>query len=322
MRIIFAGTPEFAASCLAALLPLAEHEIVAVYTQPDRRAGRGKKLLASPVKQLALEHDLVVEQPLSLKDPDAQQQLANYRADVMVVAAYGLLLPTPVLQAPRYGCINVHASLLPRWRGAAPIERAIQAGDEHTGITIMQMDEGLDTGLMLAMDRCTIDSDETGDSLRSKLVDLACPLLVDSLASLQTLQSQAREQDDNDACYASKLDKGEADINWHDDARAIARTIRAFTSALRCSTHCEGESIKIIAATALEESAVGIDGNATSPGEIARVDRDGLLIRCAGSWLLAAEVQLPGARPMTVAQVLNGRPGQFRPGMLLGDPGR
>ena len=318
MRIIFAGTPDFSASCLDALLPLPDHEIVAVYTQPDRRAGRGKKLQASAVKQLAVENGLVVEQPLSLKADDAQQQLAAYNADVMVVAAYGLLLPAAVLQAPRLGCINIHASLLPRWRGAAPVERAILAGDDHTGITIMQMDEGLDTGLMLAKRSCSINSDETGDSLRSKLVELACPLLVESLASLEALQGNAQPQDDADACYASKLEKSEALIDWHCDADTIERKIRAFTSAMRCSTDCNGQAVKIIAATAVDEAVIAMSSDDYSPGEVARADRDGLLIRCQPGWLLATEIQLPGTKPMTVAQVLNGRAELFRVGVMLG----
>ena len=317
MRIIFAGTPDFAASCLQALLPLSEHNIVAVYTQPDRRAGRGKKLQASPVKQLAIANELPVEQPLSLKDEAAQRQLSAYQADVMIVAAYGLLLPTAVLQTPRYGCINVHASLLPRWRGAAPVERAILAGDPQSGITIMQMDEGLDTGLMIATASCVIDEAETGDSLREKLIDLGCPLLVECLGDLPNRQANAQQQDDSKSTYANKLDKSEAWIDWRNDASDIARKIRAFTSALRCSTRCNDQMIKIIAATAQRDTPTGIDSNNPAIGEIVRADRDGLLVRCQAGWLLVTDIQLPGAKPMSVAELLNGRAEQFQVGTLL-----
>ena len=224
MKIIFAGTPEFAASALAALLD--EHEVIAVLTQPDRPAGRGMQLSASPVKQLALQHGITVLQPVSLKGEEVQQQIAALNADVMVVAAYGLILPKAVLEMPRFGCLNIHASLLPRWRGAAPIQRAILAGDSETGITIMQMDVGLDTGDMLLRDVCTIDDVDNAQTLHDKLASMGARSIVNTLNFMEKNSLIPVRQDDALACYAAKLLKGEAQIDWSQDAEQIARAVR------------------------------------------------------------------------------------------------
>ncbi|MEG3026124.1 MAG: methionyl-tRNA formyltransferase, partial [Aeromonas sp.] len=227
LKLIFAGTPDFAARHLAALLS-SDHEVVAVYTQPDKPAGRGQKLTASPVKELALAHELPVYQPASLRSEEAQAELAALGADLMVVVAYGLILPKVVLDTPRLGCINVHGSLLPRWRGAAPIQRAIWAGDTETGVTIMQMDVGLDTGAMIRKVTCPIASDETSTSLYDKLAELGPQALVDTLNAMAAGEARAQEQDDALANYAQKLSKEEARIDWSMDAAAIERCIRAF----------------------------------------------------------------------------------------------
>ncbi|MDX1811781.1 MAG: methionyl-tRNA formyltransferase, partial [Gammaproteobacteria bacterium] len=227
MKIIYAGTPEFAAVALRALLKTS-HEIIAVYTQPDRPAGRGRKLTPSAVKQVALEHNIPVYQPASLKDESAQQELANLNADIMVVAAYGLLLPKAVLDIPIRGCLNIHGSLLPRWRGAAPIQRAIEAGDAETGITIMQMDVGLDTGDMLLKKSCEITDADTTATLHDKLAELGGAAIVEALDLLEKNALPAEKQDDAQAVYAHKLNKAEAVVNWNESAAIIQRKIRAF----------------------------------------------------------------------------------------------
>ena len=227
LKLIFAGTPDFAARHLAALLS-SGHEVVAVYTQPDKPAGRGQKLTASPVKELALAHDLPVYQPASLRNEAAQAELAALGADLMVVVAYGLILPKAVLDTPRLGCINVHGSLLPRWRGAAPIQRSIWAGDAETGVTIMQMDVGLDTGAMIRKVSCPIAFDETSASLYDKLAELGPQALVDTLNAMAAGETAAEAQDDALANYAQKLSKEEARIDWSMEAVAIERCIRAF----------------------------------------------------------------------------------------------
>ena len=225
MKIIFAGTPQFAATAMAALHK--EHQIIAVLTQPDRPAGRGMQLVASPVKQFALQHGLTVLQPENLKTEVAQRSIAALNADVMVVAAYGLILPKAVLQLPRYGCLNIHASLLPRWRGAAPIQRAILAGDKETGITIMQMDEGLDTGDMLLRHVCPIETNDTARSLQDKLAEMGAGSILETLRLLQANLLTPVKQDNDAASYAPKLTKGEAQIEWRQDARQIERAVRA-----------------------------------------------------------------------------------------------
>jgi len=310
-RIVFAGTPEFAAASLAALLADAQ-QVVAVYTQPDRPAGRGRQLKPSPVKELALAHGLQVYQPLSLREPAAQAELAELNPDLMIVAAYGLLLPSAVLQIPRLGCVNVHASLLPRWRGAAPIERAIEAGDTRTGITIMQMDEGLDTGAMLLRRECPIEAGDTGGSLRNRLQALGAEALLAALPGILAGASVATAQDKAFATYASKLRKEEAAIDWGQPAPVLARRIRAFNPANICHGNIGGEALRIHAAHTAEAVRSGI------PGEILRAGAEGILVACGEGALLLTTLQPAGGRPMTAAELLNGRARLCTPGSRFG----
>ncbi|MGB5323978.1 MAG: methionyl-tRNA formyltransferase [Pseudomonadales bacterium] len=311
MRILFAGTPAFAAAHLEALLASGRHQLLAVYTQPDRPAGRGKKTLASPVKKIAASAGLPVEQPASLKTAAAQQQLASFAADVMVVVAYGLLLPKAVLASPRLGCINVHASLLPRWRGAAPVERAIEAGDRESGVTIMQMDEGLDTGAMLQRNAVELAADETGDSLRARLIAVGAPALLQVLAQLETDTAVATVQEDALANYAHKLDKHEARLDFKQGAAQLERRIRAFTSAQPCFAELQGQRIKLFSPRSLAP-----DRDA-APGEILGADSHALTIACGEGALAIGAVQLPGGKPMDMAALCNGRPGFFRVGQCF-----
>ena len=306
LRIVFAGTPEFAAAHLQALLDDAPGRVIAAYTQPDRPAGRGKKLAASAVKTLALAHDLPVFQPASLRSPEAQQELAALQPDVMVVVAYGLILPPTVLAIPRLGCINVHASLLPRWRGAAPIQRAIEAGDAETGVTIMQMDEGLDTGAMLDIARCPIAADDTAASLHDKLATLGPPALRQTLAALAAGTVRPQAQDDALSNYAAKIDKAEAALDWRRPAAELERRIRAFVPFPIAYTELDGERIKIHRAH--------VDTASGEPGTVLRADGDGLVVVCGEGSLRILELQLPGGRALPVAAVLNGYPHLFNPG--------
>ena len=319
LRIIFAGTPDFAAHHLEALIH-SRHELVSVYTQPDRPAGRGKKVLASPVKQLASNNQLPVFQPVNLKHPDIQRELHEQQADVMVVVAYGVILPTAVLQMPRYGCINVHASLLPRWRGAAPIQRAIAAGDAATGITIMQMDAGLDTGPMLLTTRCTIDDTDTSGSLHDKLLNLGPPALMEVLDGIDTRQPQS--QNDADATYAAKVNKQEAMIDWSLPAAVIDRHIRAFNPFPMAYTMQGDKRFKIHRAEKHALSAIG--GSITTmtdtllPGQVLKVDTQGILVACGDGAINILQLQLPGKKMMSVKELLNGYPAWFCVGDQLG----
>lgn len=306
MRIIFAGTPEFAAAHLKALLTQTEHQIAAVYTQPDRRAGRGKKLHSSPVKQIAEQAGLTICQPVSLKNADDQATLAQHNADVMVVAAYGLILPQAVLDTPKFGCINIHASLLPRWRGAAPIERAIIAGDSSTGITIMQMDKGLDTGAMLLKASCSIEMTETGDSLRAKMINLGVPLLLKTLKNIANETLTTEQQDDTDSTYANKIEKSEAVIDWHVTALAIDQKIRAFTSALACHSFLNEQRVRIVE-TQVDPSSAKAAMIEIAPGTITAINKNHITVQCLDSSLNILSVQLPGSKVMTIAALLNGR---------------
>jgi methionyl-tRNA formyltransferase len=307
LRVIFAGTPDFAATHLTSLLASA-HEVVAVYTQPDRPAGRGRRLQASPVKQLAEQAGLAVYQPASLKNEEVQLQLAALHADVMVVVAYGLILPQLVLDTPRFGCLNVHASLLPRWRGAAPIQRAIEAGDATTGITIMQMDAGLDTGAMLATASCAIGARTYGE-LHDELAQLGAPLLLGVLDDLHNRQRQGRVQDDAQACYAHKTLKSEALIDWYRDARELDRRVRAFNPFPVCYGVLGGERVRVWAARPLPSVAT-----AEAPGTILRADDAGIVIRC-GEGALALEVlQRENGKALTAQQLLRAHQLQFAVG--------
>jgi methionyl-tRNA formyltransferase len=307
LRIVFAGTPEFAAVALKSLLT-SGHEIVAVYTQPDRPAGRGRKLTPSPVKQLALDHQLPVEQPLNFKQQDTIDALGAYRADLMIVAAYGLLLPENVLNLPRYGCMNIHASLLPRWRGAAPIQRAILAGDNETGITIMQMDIGLDTGAMLLKKATPISQDDTAASLHDRLAVLGGEAMLEVLQQLMQNKLQREKQNDALACYARKLHKDEAWINWQNDIEHISRQIRAFNPWPIAQTQYHEDIIRIHAA------AMTTNSSSAAAGEILVYDKSGLYVACQNGVLRIDKCQLPGARAMSVAELYNGHPQLFTHG--------
>ncbi|GGO66875.1 methionyl-tRNA formyltransferase [Bowmanella pacifica] len=306
LKVIFAGTPDFAARHLQALLD-SSHEVVAVYTKPDQPAGRGKKLQASAVKQLAQQHELPVFQPETLRAPEAQQQLADLKADVMVVVAYGLILPQVVLDTPRLGCLNVHGSLLPRWRGAAPIQRAIWAGDQQTGVTIMQMDKGLDTGAMLQKASLPITATDTSASLYEKLAELGPQALVDTLAKLETL---AAEPQDNDlANYAEKLSKEEARLDWHTSAEQLERNVRAFNPWPVCFFELDGHPVKVWQAS--------VEPNKGTPGEILEVSKQGILVATAKQSLRLQVIQLPGKKAMPVADILNARKDLFVTGNQL-----
>jgi methionyl-tRNA formyltransferase len=299
LKIIFAGTPEFAAEVLGGILD-AHYPVCAVYTQPDRPAGRGRKLKASAVKELALQHHLEIRQPATLKDSNEQQILRDFHADLMVVVAYGLLLPKAVLQAPRLGCVNVHASLLPRWRGAAPIQRAIQAGDGYTGVTIMQMDEGLDTGAMLGKLTTAISPDDNAQTLHDRLAVLGRQALLDTLDSISDGTVQAEAQNPGDATYAHKIDKAEAVIDWHQPAQWIHRHIRAFNPWPVAYTHWDGQLLRIWQAEILQEHGEG------HPGEVLRETKLGIDVVTAQNGVLRLlTVQLPGGKPLAVRDFLN-----------------
>ena len=299
MKIVFAGTPHFAASALAALLR--EHQIVAVLTQPDRPAGRGMQLAASPVKQLALQHGVPVLQPATLKTEEAQHLIAALDADVMVVAAYGLILPKAVLQLPRYGCLNIHASLLPRWRGAAPIPRAILAGDSETGITIMQMDEGLDTGDMLLRRTCTIEANDTAATLHDKLAGMGADCILEALRLLPENRLKPVKQDNGAATYAAKLLKSEAQVDWHQEARQVERAVRAFNPFPVCHASLDGVTIKIWQA-ALQE---GMQGEA---GKVLAADKRGITVACGKDALRSEVLQRPGGKAQPAAQFMQAVP--------------
>ncbi len=310
LRIIFAGTPDFAARHLQALIQ-SEHQIVGVYSQPDRPAGRGKKLKASEVKALALEHNLPVFQPQSLKNDDALVELKNLNADIMIVVAYGLILPKAILEAPRLGCLNVHGSILPRWRGAAPIQRAIWAGDEQTGVTIMQMDEGLDTGDMLHISRCAINADETSASLYTKLAELGPDALIETVNKLAKGELKAEPQNDELANYAKKLSKDEANIDWSMDAAQIERNIRSFNPWPVCFTQMGEQTVKIYQAQVVDQT-----GNA---GQVLSSDKTGVVVACGKHAICITQLQPQGKKPMAISDFLNGRSNWVTPGTVLGE---
>lgn len=313
LNIIFAGTPDFAATHLQALLN-SEHNVIAIYTQPDKPAGRGKKLQASPVKQLAEAHHIPVYQPKSLRKEEAQAELQALNADVMVVVAYGLILPEAVLKAPKYGCLNVHGSLLPRWRGAAPIQRSIWAGDTETGVTIMQMDIGLDTGDMLHKVTTPILATETSASLYAKLAELAPPALLEVLNGLTSGQFKPEKQQDEQANYAEKLTKEEAKLDWNMTACQLERNIRAFNPApmayLTLMVNEVEERIKVYQAEVLphQEKAVGT---------VLAVDKNGIQIATQQGVLNITQLQPAGKKPMSVQDFLNGRGDWFKVGSVL-----
>ncbi|SFK81190.1 methionyl-tRNA formyltransferase [Nitrosomonas aestuarii] len=298
MKIIFAGTPVFAATALDALLET-KHEIALVLTQPDRPAGRGMKMVASAVKQSADMHGLSLLQPQSLKEHALHTQLSAINADVMIVAAYGLILPEAVLKIPRYGCLNIHASILPRWRGAAPIQRAILAGDKDTGITIMQMDTGLDTGAMLLKENLDISQDDTTQTLHDKLCRLGAHTIIKALSLYEQQKLTPVQQDESQACYAAKIKKTEAQINWQQSAEEIERKVRAFNPAPGAYSLFRGNKIKIWQAKVIPE----ISGRC---GTIMATERDGITVACGADSLLLEIIQKPGGKRLTATEFLAG----------------
>ncbi|KAA0013110.1 methionyl-tRNA formyltransferase [Billgrantia pellis] len=317
LRVIFAGTPDFAAFSLAALLE-SRHRVVAVYTQPDRPAGRGRKLTASPVKSLALEHALPVHQPESLKSPQAQAELAALEADIMVVVAYGLILPQAVLDIPPLGCLNVHASLLPRWRGAAPIQRAIEAGDSESGVTIMQMDVGLDTGAMLLTRRTPITPTTTGGELHDTLASLGGEAIVAALDALTGEGLTATPQPEEGVTYAAKLSKTEAELDFMRSATELAAKVRAFNPWPVAWCACGEERLRLLLAEAAARRA---DEASAAPGTLLDPDPDALRIACGSRGdevLRVTRAQLPGGKPLSARDLLNARSERLRPGRILG----
>ncbi|AYC30876.1 methionyl-tRNA formyltransferase [Pseudomonas cavernae] len=309
LRIVFAGTPEFAATHLQALLA-SPHSIVAAYTQPDRPAGRGQKLAPSPVKQLAAQHGIAVHQPPSLRNAEAQAELAALRPDLLVVVAYGLILPQAVLDIPRLGCINSHASLLPRWRGAAPIQRAVEAGDAESGVTVMQMEAGLDTGPMLLKVHTPISAADTGGSLHDRLAELGPPAVLQAIAGLAAGNLVGEVQDDDLATYAHKLNKDEARLDWSRPAVELERLVRAFNPWPICHSTLDGAPLKVLAA--------GLGAGQGAPGTVLAASKDGLTVACGEGALRLTRLQLPGGKPLNFADLFNSRREQFAVGTVLG----
>ena len=303
LKICFAGTPSFAAEHLAALIA-AKHNIVAVYTQPDRPSGRGKKLQPSPVKQVALDSGLIIKQPKSLKLADAQQELAAFSPDLLIVVAYGLILPQEILDIPRLGCINVHASLLPRWRGAAPIERAILAGDKESGITIMKMDAGLDTGPILYKSKVKISPDDDREILMGNLCSAGTSALLHTLDNFTTLRESAQLQDDTLSTYAAKIDKSESLLQWQLPAEQLCRVVKAGVGRVPAYSFIEGERLRILKARPLEKSQLDVDKNVLA-GTILGINSTGVEVSCSGSSLLVSKVQLAGKKPWSIRDLIN-----------------
>jgi len=299
LNVLFAGTPGFAARCLGALLE-SRHRVVGVMTQPDQPAGRGYALAPSPVKKLASARGIQVTQPVSLRDTQVQTELKHFRADVIVVAAYGLILPRPVLELPRHGAINIHASLLPRWRGAAPIQRALLAGDRDTGVSIMQMDSGLDTGPVLMQEKIPILEDDTAGTLHDRLAELGANLIVRALDALEAGGVRATPQPAEGVTYAAKLDRREARVDWHESAAMVNRRVRALNPSPGADARVREVELKIWRCA----TAAG-RGN---PGEVLSVGPDGLCVACGEDALIITELQRSGGKRLPVAEFLRGFP--------------
>jgi len=319
LKIIFAGTPDFAAQHLQALID-SHHEIVAVYCPPDKPSGRGKKVLPCATKVLALTHNLTVEQPVNFKELSDQEKLANYNADVMVVVAYGLLLPEVILNTPRLGCINVHGSLLPKWRGAAPIQRALEAGDAKTGVTIMQMDKGLDTGDMILTAECEITEQDTSASLYEKLALLGPQALLDTLAQMATGTYKREPQNNELATYAHKLDKSEAELDWQLPANVLQRKIRAYipwpvSQFTFNETNANSGKIKTHRIRVWQASVVSDDNiNNSTIGTIISANKKAITVATSHGALALEILQLPGKKALAVSDILNGRADWFKVG--------
>jgi methionyl-tRNA formyltransferase len=313
LNIVFAGTPAFTLPCLNALAS-SGHHLQAVYTQPDRPAGRGRSLQASPVKTWAMEHALPVYQPLNFKDPQTVADLATLSPDIIVVIAYGLILPQAVLDIPRLGCINVHASLLPRWRGASPIQQAILHGDRETGITIMQLDAGMDTGAMLTRIPCPIQPDDTAERLHDRLAKLAAKPLLHTLDLLASDQVIAESQDNTLATHAPKIKKEDAAINWHQRATEIERQIRAFNPWPITWTQMDGQILRIYKAREIKHASKDI------PGTILSLDKQGMLVVTGENALFIETIQFPGGKALSIADWLNAGRTRLHAGLVLGSP--
>lgn len=310
LSIIFAGTPDFAAKHLIKLLE-SNYNVIAVYTQPDRPAGRGNKLTESPVKQIALEYNIPIFQPVNFKQQPAIDELAHLNADLMIVVAYGLILPKSVLNATHLGCINVHGSLLPKWRGAAPIQRACWAGDNETGVTIMQMDEGLDSGDMLYKLSCPITKFDTSASLYDKLAELGPDALLNTLEQLQKGSLSPEKQDESLVTYAHKLSKNEAKLDWSMSAIQLTRCVKAFNPWPVSYFEIDNNIIKVWQAQAIEN--VG-----KSPiGSILNIDKNGIQIQTQNGIFNITEIQPAGKKRMSVQDYLNGKQSLLEPGAIL-----
>lgn len=301
LSVVFAGTPEFAVPAFNAIAA-SRHRLLAVYTQPDRPSGRGLKLEGSPVKKAAAAHGLQVEQPATLKDAAAVERLAATRPDVMVVVAYGLLLPQAVLDVPRLGCINIHASLLPRWRGAAPIQRALLAGDTRTGVTIMRMEAGLDTGPVLSRQALAIDPGDTGGSLHDRLAALGADMIVAALDSIESGTAVFRPQEDAGATYARKLSKEEALVDWTRPAELLDRQVRAFDPWPVAETRLDGQQLRIWRAHVAKTASLAL------PGTVLAADESGIVVMTGEDALVIQRLQLAGKRVVDAAEFLRGRP--------------
>lgn len=310
LKIIFAGTPPFAAQALQALLKTSHH-VLAVYTQPDKPSGRGLKLTASAVKEVALANNIPVYQPTTLKSEEEQAKLASFNADVMVVAAYGMILPKAVLDLPRLGCINIHPSLLPRWRGAAPIQRTLFFGDKKTGVTIMQMDEGLDTGPILLQTSFDLNQNETSVELYNVLAKQGADLLIETLSLLAENKLQPTVQDETLATYAKKITKEEADIHWHESAYIIECKIRAFNPWPMAKTIWRGEPLRIGFAKAIDEATQKI------PGSIIRANEQGIDVATGDGVLRLLQLQKPGGKMLSVADFYHAQSHELTEGLLF-----
>lgn len=298
LRIIYAGTPDFAVPALQELIK-SSHQVIAVYTQPDRPAGRGRKLKYGPTKEIAIDENIEVQQPLSFKDTESKETFAKYQCDVMIVAAYGLILPQDILDIPKYGCLNIHGSLLPKWRGAAPIHRAIQEGDTQTGVTIMQMAAGLDTGDMLFKKSCPITSEDTSQTIHDRLANDGASALLDVLESIHNLKPEI--QDDKLACYAQKLNKSEAKIDWYKSAIEIDRTIRAFNPWPVAFTLFDEKPLRIFMSKVLDKTTD------KTPGMVIAETKNGIEVATGEGVLTFSRLQLPGKKAINTSDFLNGR---------------
>ncbi len=310
LKIVFAGTPLFALATLKRLTD-SEHSVVAVYTQPDRPAGRGQTLQSSPIKEFAVQHHIPVYQPTSLKGLAEQDALQKLQADVMVVVAYGLILPPKVLTIPQYGCINVHASLLPRWRGAAPIQHAILSGDAVTGVSIMQMDVGLDTGDALQMVTCPINPKDTSQTLYDKLSNLGAEALINTLKNVALQKLNPIKQTDNDTTYAAKISKTDAEIHWEESAVILDRKIRAFNPWPVCFTTLQQQTVRIWSASPIESSTI------ETPGTIVRLHPNAIDVATGQGILQLQEIQLAGGKKLPVQEILKSKSALFQVGMLF-----